>query len=179
MSTFGKKSRFGKSRFGKSRFGKSRFGAYEDDYINDLIIDNEKENLLPKIEKEIEIAEKIIKLYPKNDTLKRRAIRLLNSVKRKFVQIATVENATKFINITITTLEILTTLLVVMIGMKEAYVGIYTASSTFRNLASLFEKLLKLFKRKNNDVNNDFIKWVKYTGINGDVYYIDPEKLPK
>ena len=140
----------------KSMFGKFRFGAYADDYLQQIMIEEEKKILLPKIEKEIEIAEKFIDIYPKNDTLKRRAIKILNNAKEKFVKIATIENGKRFISITISTVEILTTLLLAMIGMKEAYSALYGASATFRGLAYPLEKLLNLFRRKNDQTVTAF-----------------------
>jgi len=180
MSSFGRSSRssrFGKSRFGKFKFGKFKFGAYADDYLQQIMIEEEKKILLPKIEKEIEIAEKFIEKYPKNDSLKRRAIKLLNSAKEKFVKIATIENGKRFVSNTVSILEILTTLLLAMMGMKEAYSAIYGSSGTFRGLVLPLEKLFNLFRRKNDGVQNQFTEWVKYTDLQGNVFYVDPKNF--
>jgi hypothetical protein len=166
------------SSFGRtSRFGKFRFGAYADDYLQQIMIEEEKKILLPKIEKEIEIAEKFIEKYPKNDSLKRRAIKLLNNAKEKFVKIATIENGKRFISNTVSILEILTTLLLAMMGMKEAYSAIYGSSGTFRGLVLPLEKLFNLFRRKNDGVQNQFTEWVKYTDLQGNVFYVDPKNF--
>jgi hypothetical protein len=139
-----------------SSFGKTNFGSYADEYVQQMIVEEEKEVLLPKIEKEIEIAEKFIEMYPKNDSLKRRAIKLLNIIKAKFIKIVTIENGKTFINSTVSILEILTTLLLAMMGMKEAYSAIYGASGTFRGLVTPLEKLFNLFRRKNDQTISTF-----------------------
>jgi hypothetical protein len=155
-------------------FGRSKFGAYADDYLQKILIDEEKEVLLPKIEKEIKIAEKFIETYPKNDSLKRRAIKLLNKVKENFIEIATIENTKNFLFNIISIFEILTTLLGVMMGMREAYTTIFAVSATFRGLVTPLEKLFNLFRRKNNINKDQFQDWVKYTGDDGFVYLEDP-----
>jgi len=145
MSVFEKKS-----RFGKSRFGKSRFGAYEDDYINDLI-DNDKISNL--IEDEIKIAEKIIDNYPKNDNLKKRAVRLLFKIKKGFIDFEYRENIESLLSV----IQILTSILTVFYGMSEAYSTIHQASGVFRYIAGPLNKLINRFSKKQIKISNEMV----------------------
>jgi hypothetical protein len=142
-----------------SSFGKKkrsfRFGSDADDYIND-IIDKKLEN---SIEKEIVIAEQIIKKYPKNDSIKKKCIRLLNKAKKTFYKHATIDNL-------MSTIMVLTSLLVALSSLNESYSSLESNSSIFRAIASPLNKLLKrLFKV--HDKNEISINNFRYNGMYG------------
>jgi len=134
------------SSFGKKR--SFRFGSDADDYINEII----DQKLEKGIEKEIVIAEQIIAKYPKNDSIKRRCIRLLNKAKKMFYKHVTIDNL-------MNTITILTTLLVALSSLNESYSTLESNSSIFSAIVSPINKLFKrLFKihASNAMITNNF-----------------------
>jgi len=125
---------------------KLRFGnKYADDYVNDLI----EEKIVPNIEKEIEIAEKIIEIYPKKDSLKKRAVLLLYEIKKSIVKHVTIENTMYILNT-------LTDLFMAISSMVAAYNGVYLSSGMFRTIVKPLQFLIKKYETKLSKTEKDF-----------------------
>ncbi len=165
-----------KKRKGNSfKFGKPVYSGNQHEFINTLLererLKNEnKEALIKQIEKEIKVAEKIIEKYPENDTLKRRALRLLSDVKRKLVTALTVENLKTFIR-TITEIVIVFSMMLgAFAGMSDKYHALRRSSKTFVGLLYPIEYLLNKIRSSKVDPPNGF----RFNTPDGPVF-IDPE----
>jgi hypothetical protein len=135
---------FGKKVKRKFRFGKFRFG-------NKKNLEKKREDFEQKIEKEIDIAEEIIDRYPRDDTLRRRAIRSLKQLKNLFKKLLTIDNFEKFVEKSVSIIGALSTLLFALAALVAAYNGIYSSSAIFAGLVNPLERLFNRFRKKNHE----------------------------
>jgi hypothetical protein len=167
--------RLGQTSEGR-RFGKTRFGNHADDYISDLI-EEEKEIIVPKIEHEVKLAEKIIDAYPKNDTLKQRAINLTINIKKKLVKLVTIENGKTFVNNLIGLLKTLTALLGAMYLLYEGYNALYNRSSVFRGITRPIEFLLNKVRKEHDNNTQNIVNFAH--NVSDDDDFIEPRFLQR
>ena len=122
---------------------KFRFG-------NETPLDHKREQFEEKIQQEIKIAEKIIDSYPENDTLKRRAMRLLGNIKKLIKRLFKIDNLETFVEKSVRIMTALTTLLLALSALTAAYNGMYAYSTAFAGVVSPLERLFNRFRKKNN-----------------------------
>ena len=77
-------------------------------------------------------------MYPQNDSLKKRAIRLLNNAKNIFFENFTFENI-------INSFSVIVSLLAVMYQMSTSYQLLYEQSGLFKRLVFKFHKFTDIF----------------------------------
>ena len=130
--------------YGKYKFEKLQFGKFTSNHVDNYI-----SNL---IEDEIIIAEKVINKYPKNDTLKKRAVRLLLKIKKKFIKFEYRKNLDSLIDV----IQILISIMTVFYGMSEAYSLLHQRSGVFRYIINPLDKLIIRFSKKQDKITDNF-----------------------
>jgi hypothetical protein len=93
------------------------------------------------IQKEIEIAEKIVDNYPKNDSIKKKALNLINNVKRKLKNLMSmdnVQNTYDFLQGVAAIFGTIVTILTVLTVMSDKAEALQTKSPKFTKLLKIF-----------------------------------------
>ena len=130
-----------------------------DDFEEQEKIEHDKQIIIKKLEKEIDLAEKIIIKYPENNTLRARAVRKLTSAKNYLGRLLTKKNVIGFMRDSMEIVNSFVSLLNTFTNMSNAYSNVRKTSKLFVGLLRPIEKLLDNFRSEHVDDSHRYT-WV-------------------
>jgi len=145
-------------RFGNN-FGNSMFGN-TDDHVDDdafVYLEREKRNVLPRIQRELDLAQQVVDNYPKDDVLKKRAKGSINSISKRLRKAFSLRSITSFITAITALFMALGTLFWTISQMHSSYHGLRADSKTFRNLSnSTIERPINAYNKMHEKNEKNF-----------------------
>ena len=142
-----------------------------EDFEEQEKIEHDKQIIIKKLEKEIDLAEKIIIKYPENNSLRARAVRKLTSAKKYLAKVLTKKNVIQFMKDSMEIVNTFAGLLKTFISMGDTYSAIRGKSRTFVSLMRPIEYALDKFRVEHVDDYNRYI-WLPENLVKP---YITPE----
>ena len=126
-----------------------------DDYVDPdsfVYLEREKQRVLPRIQQELDLAQKVVDSYPEDDILKKRAKGSIDSISKRLRKALTIKSITEFITLISLLFAALAALFYNISQMHGAYHNLRADSKTFRKLSdSTSERAVKAYTKNYKD----------------------------